>query len=92
MAQQMTKDTPETADAKTGNIKVARLLVRALWQVEWMQANPASTGADRNEAWKAVRDTRLEHLKTARKVVNLLDKWGVTMTPPANPDETGEND
>lgn len=92
MVAQMTKDAPETADAKIGNIKVARLLVRALWQVEWMQANPASSGADRNEAWKAVRDTRLEHVKTARKVVNLMEKWGVTLTPPATLDETSAND
>lgn len=92
MTEQMTKDAPETANAKPGNIKVAVLLVRALWQVEWMQANPASTLADRKEAWKAIRDTRLEHLKAARKVVNLMGKWGVSMTPPAKPDETGIND
>lgn len=90
MAAQMTKDAAKTAGAKIGNIRIARLLLRALWQVEWMQANPTSTGPERNEAWKAVRDTRMEHLKVARKVVNLMDKWGVSMTPPAKPDETDE--
>ncbi|MDT8853540.1 hypothetical protein RNZ50_00535 [Paracoccaceae bacterium Fryx2] len=80
MADQIAEDATDTADAKSDAGKVARLLVRALWQVEWSAANPDAKPGARKAAWQEVRESRAEHIKTARKALRILERRGVTLT------------
>ena len=71
----------DAAGGKTGEVQIARMLVRAQWLQEWTIANPDAAQADRKAAWKDARAARLEtDLKTARRIISLLQRQGVNMT------------
>ena len=66
--------------AKNSEVLIARMLVRALWQQEWLAVNPEAKAADRKAAWKDVRQARMERdLKPVRKALATMQRLGVTM-------------
>ena len=66
---------------KNPEVLIARMLVRALWQQDWVAANPDGKAPERKTAWKEARQARMEQqLKSARKALATLQRLGVTMT------------
>jgi hypothetical protein len=72
-----------TSEAKDRELRVARAMVRAIWQAEWVAANPKATAAERTAAWKEGRADRMQaQLKTMRTAVRQLEKQGMTISMP----------
>ena len=90
MADETLEDSSDPEKSARG--KVARLMVRALWQAEWSTANPEAKAEARKEAWKLAKEGRSEHVNAARKALRIMEKRGVTLTiaPDANLDADEE--
>ena len=83
------KGGPKAAGAGPQNIEmqIARMVVRAQWQQEWVAANPEGNLEDRKNAWKEARQGYMaENLKSARKLLVILKRQGVSMTVAATAD------
>lgn len=76
---------------KNPDVQIARMLVRAQWQQEWVAANPETDQAARKAAWQDARQPRMDqYLKSARKVLSNLQRQGVTMILSAKAAAAGE--
>lgn len=71
------------AALSSGEVQIARMLVRALWAQESIAAEPELSQAERSAKWKEVRQARNEaELKKIRRALVTLKRAGVVMTLP----------
>jgi hypothetical protein len=71
--------------------QVSRLMVRAIWQQQWTDANPGKTAAERGAAWKEERQALIDtDAQKMRRVLATLKRFGVTVTYTPKEDKVAE--
>jgi hypothetical protein len=97
MSENNVDDAEETGESdgegKVGVGKVARIMARSLWLVEWSAAHPDASSEERRAAWKEGTEGRSAKVKQARKAIKIMSKRGVTfiVSPNASADEEDDD-
>lgn len=89
MSEHSDASTKGGSQGERPNFALARGIARAMWLVGYKEANPASTPAMVNSAWKEVRQ---EHTKPVLQAVKAMAKRGYVFIPPTTEADDDSSD